>query len=106
MPNFILAYHGEPKKPSNPEEGQTHMAEWKAWIKDMGEAIINPGFPLGEAKTVDSEGVADCVWSDQMSGFSVVKADNLELAIEIAKTCPYVAIGGTLKVAEMREMPM
>jgi hypothetical protein len=36
-------------------------------------------------------------------GFSVVKADSMDVALEIAKGCPHLEIG-TIEVAEMREM--
>ena len=39
-----------------------------------------------------------------MIGFSVVKANSMEAALEMAKECPHVELGGTLEVAEMMEM--
>ena len=38
-----------------------------------------------------------------MTGFSVVKADSMDAALEMAKGCPFLDIG-TLEVAEMKEM--
>jgi hypothetical protein len=40
-----------------------------------------------------------------MSGFSVVMAADIDAALEMAKRCPFLDIGGTLEVAEMLEMP-
>jgi len=40
-----------------------------------------------------------------LSGFSVVKADSMEAALEIAKSCPFLETEGTIEVAEMMEMP-
>ena len=39
-----------------------------------------------------------------MSGFSIVKADSMDAALEMAKECPLLEIGGTLEVAEVMEM--
>ena len=39
-----------------------------------------------------------------MSGFSVVKADDMDAALEMAGACPFLDIEGTLEVAEMMEM--
>lgn len=104
MPNYIIAYHGDLKKPTNPAEGNSQMAKWKAWVNGLGDAVVNPGSPMGMSKIVSSTGVADDNWPNKMSGFSIVKADSLDSALDMAKACPYLEIGGTLKVAELMEM--
>lgn len=104
MPSYIIAYHGG-EKPESPEEGSKQMAKWKAWLAGLGDAVINPGTPLGKSMMVSSAGVSDAGGSDAMSGFSTVKADNLDTAIEMAKGCPFLETGGTLEVAEIKEMP-
>ncbi len=103
MPNYIIAYHGG-KKPESPEEGAKHMAKWKAWVGGLGDAAVNPGTPLGKPKTVSSGGVSDDGEPNPMSGFSIVKADSMDAALEMAKECPFLETGGTLEVAEMMEM--
>jgi hypothetical protein len=104
MPNYLLAYHGG-KKPESPEEGAKGMAKWKAWVDGLGGAAVNPGTPLGKFKTVSASGVSDDGGSNPMLGFSIVKADSMDAALEMAKECPHVELGGTLEVAEMMEMP-
>ena len=39
-----------------------------------------------------------------MKGFAVVKADSMEVAIEIAKSDPFLADGGTIRVSKMMVM--
>ncbi len=103
MPNFILAYHGG-KQPESPEEGAEHMAKWNAWVSGLGDAVVNPGTPLGKSKTVSSRGVYDDGGSNPLLGFSIVKAGSMDAALEIAKACPTLEIGGTLEVAEVMKM--
>ncbi len=103
MSNYVFAYHGG-NRPESPEEGAKHMAKWKAWIGGLGDAVVNPGTPLGKSKTVSSAGVSDDGGSNPMSGFSIVKADSMDAALEMAKDCPLLEIGGTLEVAEVMEM--
>ena len=103
MSNYIIAYHGG-RKPENPEEGAKHMAKWKAWVGGLGDAVVNPGTPLGKSKIVSSSGVSDDGGPNAMSGFSIVKADNMDAALEMAKGCPFLELGGTLEVAEVMEM--
>ncbi len=102
MPNFVFAYHGG-KKPESPEEGAKLMAKWKAWIGGLGDAVVNPGTPLGMSKTVSSSGVSDDGGSNPLLGFSIVKADSMDAALEMAKGCPHLEIG-TIEVAEAKEM--
>ena len=102
MSHYIFAYHGG-KKPESPEEGAKLMEKWKAWVSGLGDLLVNPGTPLGRSKTVSSSGVSDDGGPNPLMGFSVVKADSMDVALEIAKGCPHLEIG-TIEVAEMREM--
>jgi len=102
MPDYIVAYHGG-KKPETPEEGARHMAKWKAWVDGLGDAMVNPGTPLGKSRIVSSEGVSDDGGPDALSGFSILKADSMDAALEIAKDCPFLEFG-TIEVAEVMEM--
>lgn len=102
MPQFIFAYHGG-QKPDSPEEGAKMMARWAAWIDDLGDAMVNPGNPVGKSKTVSAGGVADDGGSNPLAGFSIVQADDIGAAITMAKACPFVEMG-SIEVAEIMEM--
>ena len=86
MPDYIIAYHGG-KKPESPEEGAKHMAKWKAWVGGLGDAVVNPGTPLGMSKTVSADGVSDGGGPNALTGFSVVKADSMDAALVAIATC-------------------
>ena len=102
MTNYIIAYHGG-EKPESPEEGAKQMEKWKAWIGGLGDAVVNPGTPLGKSKIVSSSGVSDADESNLLTGYSTVKADTMDAALEMAKSCPFLEMG-TLEVAEVMEM--
>jgi len=102
MPEYIIAYH-HGDEPETPEEGAEGMAKWQAWIGGLGNAVVNPGTPLGMNKFVTQNGVLDEGGSSRLTGFTVVRADNIEVAVEMAKACPFLEVG-TLQVAEMMEM--
>ena len=102
MADYIIAYIGG-RQPETPEEGKAQKARWDAWISDLGDAVVNPGTPLAMSKTIGPDGVADADPDRKLTGFSVVKADSLEDAIEIAKKCPFLAMG-TLEVAQVMQM--
>ncbi len=102
MSSYIFAYHGG-KNPETPEEGANHMAKWKAWIGGLGDAVVNPGTPLGMSKTVSSGGVSDDGGPNPLVGFSIVTADGMDAALEMAKGCPFLEMS-TIEVAEVKEM--
>ncbi len=104
MAQFMFAYHGG-KKPETPEEGAAMMQKWHAWIADLGDKMVNPGTPLGMSKTVSLDGVADDGGSNPLAGFSVVEAEDMEAALEIARGCPFLDMeSATIEVAEMMQM--
>ena len=104
MPNFVFAYHGG-GMPETPEEGEKVMAAWNAWYGAMGDAVVDGGAPVGMSKTVSADGVADNGGANPLSGYTVVKADTVEAACEMAKGCPILDGGkGTVEVAPVHEM--
>ncbi len=102
MPQYIFAYHGG-KMPEDPEEGAKLMARWQAWMSGLGDGLVNPGHPVGKSSTVSSTGVTNDGGSNPLSGFSLVQADNVDAAIEMAKGCPHIE-HGTIEIAETMEM--
>lgn len=104
MSQFIFAYHGG-KNPETPEEGERVMAAWRGWMGGMGDALVQPGAPVGMSKTVSGSGVTDDGGANPVSGYSVVDAADMDAAIAMAKGCPMVVDGnGSVEVAEVLEM--
>ena len=103
MANYVFAYHGG-KMPETPEEGAKEMEKWQAWYGQMGAGIVDGGAPVGMSKTVSSSGVSDDGGANPLSGYTVVKADSMDAACEMAKGCPIIGNGGSVEVAEAMEM--
>ena len=101
MPDFVLAYHGSKR----PADGAQYMARWKAWMTGLGEALVNPGVPMGQSKTVSAGGVADDGGQNPLAGFSIIRAENIDAAVALARSCPHLEIG-TIEVAEALQMKM
>ena len=105
MPKYIIAYKGGAKKPSTKEEGAAHMKKWQSWMAGLGDAILNaPGTPLGKSMLVSPSGVSEDAGANALEGYLLVKADDMDAALEIAKSDPYVSMGGTIEVAQIMEM--
>jgi hypothetical protein len=103
MPKFVIAYHGG-RKFESPQEGAAYMAKWKTWMGSLGDAIVDPGMPLGAGKLVSASGVSDR-GVDMLTGFTVVTADGMDAALAFARECPHLE-HGTIEVAETMEMRM
>ncbi len=78
------------------------MAKFEAWVGDLGDAVVNPGHPLGQSKTVSSSGVSADGGSNSLVGFSIVKVNSMDAALEMAKGHPHLEIG-TVEVVEMMQ---
>lgn len=103
MPNFMIAYFGG-KKPASREAGAVQRQKWMAWVKALGERMVNPGTPLLASRIVTSEGVSNDADPNAMHGFAVIRAESIEAAIEIAQSDPFLESGGTIRVSQMMEM--
>ncbi|MHA1555051.1 MAG: YciI family protein [Alphaproteobacteria bacterium] len=102
MAQYFLAYR-DGKKLDTREEEMAQMARWKAWIEELGSAMINPGTPMGQTRTVSADGVSE--GGAGMMGYSIVEADNMDAAVAIARACPFMEIG-SIAVTELMEMKM
>lgn len=94
-PQYLFICHGG-RMPETPEEGAKSMAAWQAWMGDMGDALLEPGAPVGSSSTVKSDGsVVDDGGPDPTSGYSLVEAEDVAAAQNMAKSCPNLQAGGT-----------
>ena len=102
MGKFVLMFHGgeTPEAPS-PEV----MERWMAWFGGLGSAVADMGAPFGAAATVASDGTpSEGSGSDPATGYTVVEASSLNDAVVMAKGCPGLSSGGSVKVYEAMQM--
>ena len=107
MAEFALIFRNEPTpnfKPS-PEQIQEIMTEWGAWFKTIGanEQLINMGSRLSsEGKTVHADNSITIgpytEIKEIITGYIVIKAENIDGATEIAKGCPILKVGGNVEI--------
>jgi len=102
MKKYLLTYYGMPQHESR-EAGDASQARFMDWLAGLGDAVLNPGTPLGPAKKVSASVVTDAGGPDRLTGFTMVRADSIEAAIEMVRTCPFLEYG-TMDVAEVFEM--
>ena len=104
MPHFLFAYHGG-KQPDTPEETEVEIERWRGWFDWIGPAIVEPGNPVGAARTVFAEGVCDTGGDNPLSGYNIIHDERIDQAIELAKAYPIIG-DGSIEVAEIHEVFM
>lgn len=103
MPMFLMVYLGG-DHPSSPEEGQKHFAKYMEWIASLGDAAVSPMNPLKDTQTVMPDGAVTVGGSCEMSGYTIIQAESMDEALELAKACPFLDINGRLEVSELVDM--
>lgn len=103
MADFVLLYTGG-TPPAEAEMGEI-MQAWDSWYGELGSAIKHGGNPFTQAaKTVEKGSVRDGTSGAPLTGYTVVTAESLDAAAELAKGSPVLARGGSVIVYEEMEM--
>ncbi len=104
MPTYLLAYHGG-AMPENEKEQARVMAAWGKWYGELGRAVADPGNPVGHARTIATTGrVTKGGGKNPISGYTIIKASDIETATKLSKGCPIIKAGGSVEVCETFEI--
>jgi len=112
MAKFLFVYRGghDDEKEMSPEEMQQILQIWMDWIEggtsagwmvDGGTGLKPDGKVVSPDLTVTDGPFAEA--KELVGGFSVVEAENLAAATELAKTSPMPAGGGSVEVREFMD---
>jgi hypothetical protein len=100
MAHYVFAYSGGNGVSADEAERNAQMAQWAQWFGELGSAVVDGGAAMGTAKTVGPGGSVSDGASRRLTGYSIVSADSLDSAVELAKGCPVLEIGGAVDVYE------
>jgi hypothetical protein len=104
VPTYLVTYHGGGEMPSAPQARQQMAAAFGAWAARVGSAMLDRGAPLGPAKTISGDRLSDGQTAATVSGYTVLRADNLDAAVELLRTHPFLTRGGSLQVSEALDL--
>ena len=104
MPQYAITYLGG-NQPTSPEEGKQHMAKYMQWLTSLGDKAISPMNPFNNTNTVNPDGTVKAGSMVKMSGYTVINVNSMDEALNIAKACPFLELGGSLEVSELMQMP-
>ena len=99
MAKYLLAYHGG-RVAETDDERNKQLAAWGEWFQRAGGSFTDPGNPVGQSRIVSDGTVAQGGGANPISGYSVLEADSIDNAVELAKGCPVLLSGGSVEVAE------
>jgi len=103
---FRADYDAMPK--GKPEEMQAMTKRWMDWIgkiaaenklSDRGNRLASTGKVVKNDNVVTNGPYTEI--KESIGGYSLVKAEGYEDAVELAKGCPVLTLGGTVEVREI-----
>lgn len=107
MADFLFIYRGGVKEEAemSMEQMQEYMGKWHAWIGQAmsegwmtapGDALLPEGKVVGPNHVVTDGPFTES--KEVIGGYSIVKAESLEDAVELTKGCPGFETGGKVEV--------
>ena len=103
MPNYIFVYYGGVGAAPTAAEQEKTMKAWNDWFEKLGKAVVEIGAPTKPGKTVSKAGGRP-TGGRGVAGYSIVKANNLGAAVNLAKSHPDVTRGMKIGVYELLAM--
>lgn len=103
---FRADYNALPK--GSPEEMQAGTQKWMNWIagiaaqnklSDRGNRLANSGKVVKNDNVITDGPYTEI--KEAIMGYSLVKANSIEEATELAKDCPILLQGGNVEVREI-----
>src|SRR5688572_6593272 len=101
MATYLLAYHGIRLPKSEAEQPDLARA-WNAWMDGLRDALEGSNNPINVARTLNPDGtVRTGGGANPVMGLSFITADDIDAAVGLAQSCPHLAAGGSIEVAEI-----
>ena len=85
MKNYVFIYYNNGTHDNVPTEQS--KAEYGAWFGSLADKLVDAGNPFNGGMAVEKSGVSE-IENYPATGYTIVKADSMEQAVELAKTCP------------------
>ena len=107
MNEFLLIFRNTtiPEGKYSPEEIQGIMKQWENWMGNMaaqnklisiGSRLSPEGLTLKPNNVITNGPYTEI--KEIVGGYTLIRADSLEDAAEIAKGCPILNVGGSVEV--------
>lgn len=107
MKEFALLFRQPADTLPTPEQMASRMTDWENWIGGIaaqgkfipGKRLLHDGKVLRQSGIVSDGPFVEL--KEQLGGFIIVKADNMDEAVTMAHGCPIFLIGGNVEIREI-----
>ena len=100
MAKYLLLYEGG-GMPETDEARAAAMQAWDAWFHQLGTAVADGGNPFAPASNRVGPDGSISPGAGAATGYSILEADSLAAATDLAKGCPVLAGGASVGVYEI-----
>ena len=112
MKEFLLIYRTDYNKmmQATPEQAEVMMKKWMDWLGGIAaqNKLTSKGNRLhNSGKLVKADVVTNGPYTEikeTIGGYSIIKAESYDEAVELAKGCPVLLTGGNVEVREIDVM--
>jgi hypothetical protein len=108
MTRYVFVYHAPvppaDATPPDPEQVDAVMGAWNAWAGKVGDRLVDFGTPLANGVRVTPDGTSPS--SREVAGYSIIEADDLEGAVELAKVHPHLTMPGGCEIEVHEAQPI
>ncbi|HZV12619.1 MAG TPA: YciI family protein [Candidatus Kapabacteria bacterium] len=114
MKEYMLLFRGGNNDDfASPEAMQKTMALWKTWMDDLAKqqrlGAAQPLKPEGKLVKGAKKQVVDGPFTEGkeiVGGYLLLKAEDIQEAVELSKGCPALQQNGIVEVREIQELTM
>jgi hypothetical protein len=110
MKAFLLIFRADYQTmpQASPEQMQASTQKWMNWVAgiaaqnklvDRGNRLVSTGKVLKSEGTISDGPYTEI--KESILGYSLVKANSLEEATDLAQGCPVLSIGGNVEIREI-----
>jgi hypothetical protein len=108
MTRYVFVYHAPvppaDATPPDPEQVDAVMAAWNGWAAKVGDGMVDFGTPLANGVRVTPDGTSPS--TREVAGYSIIEADDLEAAVELAKVHPHLTMPGGCEIEVHEAQPI
>lgn len=113
MKEFLLVfrtdYNNMPQRTA--EEAQAVTMQWMDWIKNIASKnqLVDRGNRLNDSGRVlkSKDVVINGPYTEikeSIGGYTLIKAESYDEAIDLSKSCPILSFGGTVEIREISSL--
>jgi YCII-related domain len=108
MTKYVFVFHAPvppaDATPPDPEQVDAVMGAWNAWAGKVGDRMVDFGTPLANGVRVTPDGTTPS--SREVAGYSIIEADSLDAAVDLAKVHPHLSMPGGCEIEVHEAQPI